>query len=243
MVLSKRHEAEHRYKTQMIVIGTPAMLRDLPPVTLNFCGAVITDSRVVKNLGVNVDRHLNFEAHVDAVTRKCTGILIALAHARHVIPKKAIKSIVEALVLSIVRYCLSVYGACGTTQLRRVQKIINFCARVVTGKRRSDHVTECIGQLRWLSAEQLVTYHTVCAVERAIVSGQPESIYLTIGPRANLRHSHDTRQANLYTLPAIRTESGRKRLCYRGVSLLNSVGVVPGIPAFRSSVKNAVMLQ
>ena len=126
-------------KTQMLVLGTAAMLRTLPPVSLRFCGIVIADAGVVKNLGVYVDRHLNFEAHVDCITRKCTGILIALSHTRNVIPRGTLKCIVEALVMSIVRYCLSIYGSCGTTQLRRVQKIVNFCVRVVTGLHRYDH--------------------------------------------------------------------------------------------------------
>ena len=63
------------------------------------------------------------------MTAKCTGILIALSHARHVMPARTLKVVVQALVLSIVRYCMSVYGSCGVTRMARVQKIINFCAR------------------------------------------------------------------------------------------------------------------
>ena len=65
-------------KTQMIVLGTPSMLRDLPPISLKFNGTTVTESRVVKNLGLTVDRSLDFKAHVDTITRKCTGLLIAL---------------------------------------------------------------------------------------------------------------------------------------------------------------------
>ena len=171
------------------------------------------------------------------MSRKCTGILMGLNHARHAIPKSALKGITEALVLSIVRYCVSVYGACTETQLHRVQKIVNFCARVVSGKRRRDHVSGTVTQLGWLTAKQLVAYHTVCAVERTLVSGQPESLLQTIGPRARQRHNHDTRRADLFTLPSIRAEAGRRRICYRGVSLMNDINVEPGIPAFRAEVK------
>ena len=87
-------------KTQMLVLGTPSMLRGLPPVTLRFCGNVIPDSKVVKNLGVSIDRHLNFDTHIDTLSRKCTGILMALNHARHVIPKSALKASQRRL------YCL-----------------------------------------------------------------------------------------------------------------------------------------
>ena len=54
-------------KTQMMVLGTHAMLRTLPTVTLKFGDATISDSRVVKSLGVMLDRHLSFEQHVNSV--------------------------------------------------------------------------------------------------------------------------------------------------------------------------------
>ena len=120
-------------KTQMIVLGTPAMLRSLPNVTINFCGNIIVDSKVVKNIGVMLDRHLNFEHHVSTIQNKATGILIALNNARHVIPKRLMPAIVQGLVISIIRYCICIYGSCGTTQTHRIKKMLNFCARVVSG--------------------------------------------------------------------------------------------------------------
>ena len=65
-------------KTQMLVLGTPAMLRGLPSVTVNFCGSIVGDAGTVKNFGLVLDRHLSYQAHIDAMTAKCTGMLIAL---------------------------------------------------------------------------------------------------------------------------------------------------------------------
>ena len=50
--------------------------------------------------------------------RKCVGILIGLSHAKHVIPKAQLSGIVQALVVPIVRYCISVYGSCGDVLYR-----------------------------------------------------------------------------------------------------------------------------
>ena len=230
-------------KTQMVVIGTPAMLRSLPPVTLNFCGTQIVDSRTVKSLGVSIDRHFTYQTHIDSITRKCTGILIALSHARHVIPRSALKVIVESLAVSVVRYCLSVYGSCGVTQVHRIQKILNFCVRVVTGRRRFDHISDAIDQLGWLNAQQMVAFHTVCAVGKVIACGLPESIARAIGPPANQVHAHCTRRADQRTLPRIRTEAGRRRLCYRGVELLNAIGTEPSAAGFKADVKAYLLLE
>ena len=43
-------------KTRMLVLKMPAMLRTLPPVALHFCGTAIADAKVVKNLGMFLER-------------------------------------------------------------------------------------------------------------------------------------------------------------------------------------------
>ena len=224
----------------MVVLGTPAMLHDIPPVTITFCDNTIPNARVVKNLGLTMDRNLNYQSHIDVMSKKCTGILIALSHARHVIPRAALKVIVESLVLSIVRYCLSIYGSCGDCQVHRVQKVLNFAARVVTGRRRYDHISDTFDDLGWLTAEQLVSYTTVSAVERIIVTGVPEYVQQTFGTRASQLHQHYTRGAQSRTLPLIRTESGRRRLCYRGVAALNRTGLEAGGQHFKSDLRNFI---
>ena len=80
----------------------------------------------------------------------------------------------------------------------------------------------------------------MCALERLLVTGQPESMLSTIGVRARQRHDHGTRQAERYTRPAIHDESGRRRMCYRGVTLLNRVGVEPGTTGFRRAVRQFI---
>ena len=97
------------------------MLRGIPDVKLVFNGSEISGSKVVKNLGVTTDRHLNYKAQ-DALTRKCTGMLIALNHSRHEIPNTTMATLVQGLIISAVRYCISVHGSCNATQLHRIQK-------------------------------------------------------------------------------------------------------------------------
>ena len=152
------------------------MLRDLPPVTLNFLGAAVPDSRVVRNLGVIMDRHFSFQPHVDHVTSKCTGIRVGLMHAKHSIPKSTLVTIVQALVTSVVRYCISLYGTCSATRLHRVQKMLNFGARVISGRRKHDHISDVFRELNWLDARSLVAYHRLCLVHAVITTGRPESV-------------------------------------------------------------------
>ena len=80
----------------------------------------------------------------------------------------------------------------------------------------------------------------MCAVQSIIISREPASLYQTIGPRASEVHRHDTRRASDWTLPRIRTESGRRRLCYRGLSMMNTYCLDTADPTFRSTLKSVM---
>lgn len=82
---------------------------------------------------------------MDVMTRKCNRILTALKHARHAIPRAALKIIVESLVLLTARYCIYRHGSCEDMQVNRFRRIISFAARVVAGRRRHDPVSDTVG--------------------------------------------------------------------------------------------------
>ena len=136
---------------------------------------------------------------------------------------------------------MSVYGSCNTVQIKRIQKVINFCARVVSGRKRRDHVSDVIQELGWMTARQLVEYHTINAVQTVVRTGLPEAIHCTIGTSAAEQHTHDTRGSNSLTLPRIRTEAGRRRLCYRGVKMLNATNVHINDPRYRYRLRRSIL--
>ena len=198
-------------KTQLIVFGTRNMLRDLPPVQLKFGNSVITESRVVKNLGLTMDRHLTFESHIDQLVAKCTGVLIALSHSKHVLPSFTVALVVNALVISAIRYCIAIYGTCGRTQLNRIQKLLNFCARVISGRRKYDHISDVLRGLKWLRAEQLVEYHQLCLVKTVIDSNLPPDIAAMF---SHVSTAYCTRQTGHLYCPRAKSSSGVRRLAH-----------------------------
>ena len=198
-------------KTQLMVHGTKNVLRDLPPIQIRFGSSIISESQTVKNLGVTLDRSLSFEPHINQLVAKCTGVLVSLTHSKHVLPSYTVAYVVNALVVSSIRYCIAIYGTCGKTQLHRVQKLLNFCARVISGRRKYSHITDVLNQLQWLSAEQLVRYHQLCLVKNALDTGLPADI------AALFRHvatPYQTRQTGQLCQPRAKTNSGCRRLTH-----------------------------
>ena len=85
-------------------------------------------------------------------------MLLSLNHAKHVLLRATIKNLIVALVFPTVRYCMSVFGICGQTRKRRMQRVINFAAHVLSG-RSIDHIADVLCDVRCLTAEQVVTNH------------------------------------------------------------------------------------
>ena len=142
-------------KTELIALGTRELVRRLPPISVTFSGSTIACTSSVKNLGVWFDSDMSFVTHTDDVVRRCTGSLCGLSHSRQSLPQSVLVTLVQGLVFSVLRYCLSVYGASNATQRGRLQKLVRFAARVVSGRRKRDHVSDVIDGLGWLSVDSL----------------------------------------------------------------------------------------
>ena len=183
-------------------------------------GATIRESDTIKNLGLVMDRHLNYDAHVSHVCSKCTGLLIGLSHVRNCIPRKALSTLVSSLVISLIRYCVSIYGSCTKRNMTRLQRVVNFGARVIAGRKKSDHISDVLRDLGWLSVTQLHTYHALCLMKRLLTNMEPHSLVRRLVRRRDVRQTQ-TRQDNNIDLPAIKTEYGRRRFFYRTVDTFN----------------------
>ena len=108
---------------------------------------------------------------------------------------------------------------------KRIQKCINFCARVLSGKRKYDHISGTLKSLGWLPAGQLHQYYTVMALRRLTDSAEPEAL-AALFVRNREVHTRTTRARDQFHLPRIRSEFGRKRFAYRSFvdrSLVNAL--------------------
>ena len=163
-----------------------------------------------------MDRHMTFRPHVDQVVGMCTGILLGLSAARHWLPQEVLITLVDSLVLSRVRYCISVFGNSSRDTENKIQKLINFSARVITGRRKSDHISDAVRSLGWLRATSLYKYSAITRFKQTITTGQPYSLAEHI---TSQDHTYGTRHANCYRPVAVRTETGKRMFGFSAPSL------------------------
>ena len=86
----------------------------------------------IKYLGVQVDNSLDWKSQVQAVSLKVSRGLGLLKHAKKFLPFSALTNLYTSIIEPHFRYCCSVWGCAGTTQINRLQKLQNRAARIVT---------------------------------------------------------------------------------------------------------------
>ena len=214
-------------KTQLAIFGSRQNLRSLPEMQVSFCDVVLRPRAEVRSLGVVLDGTLSWESHVSELCRRCTGVLIGLSHCRHYLPDGVIKVLVTALVLTRIRYCLTVYGNSIQRNFDRLQKLQNFAIRVIFGRHKFDHVSDLRERLRWMTPRQMAEAQTLSLTQKVLRRGEPDSLS-NLFVRCRDTRERSTRQDGLLSLPRPRTEAGKRRFAYRAPALYNSLP--DGIP-------------
>ena len=139
-------------KTQLMLLGSPQNLRTLIDIRVSFRDHVLTPVPAAKNLGLFFDSPLSWDRHISYVTQRCFGVLTGLSHLRGHLPTAVLSALIHALVFSQLRYCISIYGNGKKGNLSRIQKVINFSAKLLFGRKKYDHVSDLLERLGWLGA-------------------------------------------------------------------------------------------
>ena len=96
---------------------------------INVKGSLISNEKIVKLLGVTVDKKLSFEHHLNLVCRKVSQKLHALARVSKFISKKKLRVIMKAFITSQFIYCPLIL-MCHIRSLNN--KINKLCKRALT---------------------------------------------------------------------------------------------------------------
>ena len=127
--------------------------------------------------------------------------------------------VVHSLALSIINYCIKVWGMTTQQQIDKVQKLENFAAKIaVGGARKYDLVTPISEKLKWLKIHDKITFDICIFTYKICNHLLPE--WLFVLPSVRNRMTRDTRQANNLFIPRTRTDIRAKAISVRGPELL-----------------------
>ena len=108
---------------------------------LSLLGKDLIPEDVAKDLGVTFDCNFNFNDHIVKLTALCMSILGQINRVKHVFNKELLIIIIKALVFSKLFYCSSVWSSTSGKNIKKLQHVQNFAARIISGHSKYDHVT------------------------------------------------------------------------------------------------------
>ena len=168
------------------------------------------------------------------MAKKCNSILFCLYKIRHHLTPEALKLLIETHVFPHILYCISVWGGAASCHLNRLQKIINFAARIVSGTRKYDHISPTVKALGWHKIRDLVVYRDILSVFRALHNPiAPLAIRSLFAPRSAISH-RVTRATTAGTLqlPPFRLSLTRRTFSYRAAMSWNCLpSTISGSPS------------
>ncbi len=117
-------------------IGSRTMLSRIPNNTIiHFNDMQFKPCDSIKNLGVYFDKYMLFDTPITELTKKTYGLHMYVNRIRNLSIIKVRTVVIQTLVLSLINYGMTVWGTTNKTQLKRVEKIQTFSAKVAVGGR------------------------------------------------------------------------------------------------------------
>ena len=190
---------------------------------VQFNDVVLRPSPSAKILGFILDSNLTFEKHISVVVQHCYATLSGLAKFSRRLPKQVKKLIVEALVFPHIVYCATSWAGCNATQRSRVEKIINYGARIVNCASRREHITPHLAELEWPRVDCIISERDLVMVHRLLNSPDAPVCLRELLQYREQVSARETRGsvAGLLQLPRVHTELGRRSFRFRAAARWN----------------------
>ena len=176
-----------------------------------------------KYLGVQIDCNLDWKEQIKAVSIKVSRAIGFLKHAKSFLPMASLKTLYTGIVEPHFRYCCSVWGCAGSTDINQLQKLQNRAARIITKSSFDTPSRPLITELGWKTVEELIGNESKTMVFKSLNDLAPQYLcnLFTKNSACSSRILRKT-ETDL-RLPKKRSANGQKCFYFRGAKLWNSL--------------------
>ena len=210
-------------KTKLMVYGTRQMLTRLPnDFCLSLLGKDLIPEDTVKDLGLTFDRNLSFDDHIVKVTASCMSILGQINRVKHVFNSELLTIVINTLVFSKLFYCSSVWSSSSGNNIKKLQYVQNFAARIISGQCKYDHVTPILKELHWIPVKEHLYYRDAVLAFKCMNGMVPQYLSSQFTTRGTVSR-RVTRQSNQLNIPLFTSAKGQKTFQYRITKLWNEL--------------------
>ena len=193
-------------KTECIIIQPPNMTIRFDTTHIKVKNKVLQPAEDVKILGININRNLKWDKHINEIIRNCKYQLRSFRRAIKYINHDEQKLLYNSCLASRLSYGDIIWKNTTVLNKKRLQVIQNDAARSIMGKKPRESAKPLLKELKWMNLEDKRKLHSEVMLHKIGKGNAPMSL---INMAAEYKHqgSTDTRygRANGYSIPSYRT--------------------------------------
>ena len=171
-------------------------------------------------LGVVIENSLNWKEHIRSISAKVSKATGFLRHAKAFLPQETLKTLYTGIVKPHFRYCCSVWGCDGSTEINQLQKLQHRAARILTNSSFGTPSRPLIDMLGFKTIEQLIADESKIMVFKSLHELAPP--YLCNLFSRNSNSSSYALPTDL-KLPKKKSCNGQRCFSYRAAKVWNDL--------------------
>jgi hypothetical protein len=234
-------------KTEFVIMCSPHYLNTFKDLTINIGDTTIKAAEKARNLGVIFDAHLDMKKHVVMVCKSAFAQLRKIGSIRKYLNDDSVAQLVHAFITSRLDYCNSLLAGLPDTSLRKLQRVQNAAARLISKTRKFDHITPILLDLHWLPLPLRVEFKILLITYRALHDLAPNYIQELIKPYKPVRSLRSSTENLLTPVKTRLSTYGDRAFSAVAPRLWNSLPLdirsADTLASFKSSLKTYLFRQ
>ena len=198
-------------KTELLVITSSDQLSKRLNISVRVGDSTINPNfDKPKNIGVLFDSTCSVTAHVSNVCKTINYNLYSIGKIRRFLDKSSTEKIIAGAITSRLDYCNSLLYGIPKVVMNKLQYCQNNAARIVSLKRKFDHISPVLKDLHWLPVEKRIEFKILTLSYKALNGEAPSYILDLLAPYTPARSLRSEAQ-HLLHCPKYRLQRFGKR--------------------------------
>lgn len=156
----------NKSKSQMMIFGPIQKLNHKEPFKINIDDSIITESNVIKFLGIYLDHKLNFKFHINHVISRLSQSIGLLNKFKFFLPRHCLNLLYNSFFLPYITYGNIIWANTYLSTTKPISILIKRAIRSITFSKKFDHTSNLFRLTQNLNFFQIKQYFAAIFVYR-----------------------------------------------------------------------------
>ncbi|CAL4149190.1 unnamed protein product, partial [Meganyctiphanes norvegica] len=191
-------------------------------ISITANGQIINEVTETKFLGVILDNKLNWNAHINYISKKISKSVSILKMLKFTFPSNILKSLYHSLIYPYYTYCNLVWGCASNIHLETLVKLQKKAVRIICKAGYYDHTESLFNNLKLLQVNEIYDFNCAKFIYQCYNSNT--YVYFKAKLLTNSSfHNYETRNKNSLRKPHVRLQKFMNSFLNNGIVMWNKL--------------------